>query len=173
MLITISLVSFVLFFGVSISRSVIFYDLYSLNGTTGVLELRSDFNTAVQYRSMYHFFALSSYSSVSYLIFVVSIFGIAFINLKKIKKLGWFFMILVLVFLFSPFESYIIYRDIVVSQEIFFKGLNDINSSMLMDYMKLKSDSRISLLSGLSFLSQITVFILLVFKPLDEIEKQS
>jgi hypothetical protein len=112
---TLILVSFSIFFGISIARSVIFYDLYSLNESTGQLELRTEFSPGIQYRSMFHFFALSAYTSVSYLAFFVFSVLYCALNYKKLKYEGWLFMNLVLLVLISFFEFYVIYHDIIVS----------------------------------------------------------
>jgi len=169
---TLILVSFAIFFGISIARSVIFYDLYSLNETTGQLELRTEFSPGIQYRSMFHFFALSAYTSVSYIAFFVFSILYCALNFKKIKYEGWLFMNLVLLVLISFFEFYVIYRDIIVSLGIFYDKINNINSPIIKNYMEFKSSGNVSIFSGLSFIAQINIFIFMVFKPLRRIENK-
>lgn len=169
---TLILVSFSIFFGISIARSVIFYDLYSLNESTGQLELRTEFSPGIQYRSMFHFFALSAYTSVSYLAFFVFSVLYCALNYKKLKYEGWLFMNLVLLVLISFFEFYVIYHDIIVSLGIFYDKINNINSPIIKNYMEFKSSGNVSIFSGLSFIAQINIFIFLVFKPLRRIENK-
>jgi len=169
---TLILVSFSIFFGISIARSVIFYDLYSLNESTGQLELRTEFSPGIQYRSMFLFFALSAYTSVSYLAFFVFSILYCALNYKKLKYEGWLFMNLVLLVLISFYEFYVIYRDIIVSLGIFYDKINNINSPIIKNYMEFKSSGNVSILSGLSFIAQINIFIFLVFKPLRRIENK-
>jgi len=166
-LITIALISFAVYFGVSIAKSAIFYDLYSLNADTGILVLRGNLGGDNLYRSIYHYFQLSSYTSVSYTIYLIALLTLLFLNKGKIKKHGWLFMVAILAFLFAPIELYTIFKDIEISRIIFWGGGADAASDKINEYMNFRSDSMYSLLGGLSFLSQITIFIFGVFKPLN------
>lgn len=93
-------------------------------------------------------------------------------NYNYLKQYGWLFMIIVLVFLFAPFEFYMIYRDIKVNLLIFStNNPNNLAPESINEYMKFKSQSIISLIGGLSFLSQLTVLVFSIFKPLHKFEK--
>ncbi|HRP02996.1 MAG TPA: hypothetical protein PLE30_10160 [Candidatus Kapabacteria bacterium] len=152
----------------SIAKSAIFYDMYNLNTVSGHLVQRADINTNELSRSIYHYFQLTSYTSISYCVYLVSLIIILLLNKGKIKENGWLFMIAVLSLIFSPFELYIVYKDVDISSMIFWGKSLDINSSKILDYMSFRSNSEYSLISSLSFLSQITIFIFAVFKPLNQ-----
>ncbi len=171
-LITICLITFAIYFGVNIARSAIFYEIYNINTATGKLQLNSNINIDLTNRSIYHYFQLSAYTSISYIIFLVSLLVLLLLHRGNIKKYGWLFMVAVLIIIFSPFELYIIYNDIIISTMIFANNNFNYGSNEIVEYMKLRTNTTISLINGLSFLSQITVFILAVFKPLNIESKQ-
>lgn len=166
-IITIALIAFAIYFGVSIGKSAIFYDLYNLNADAGSLALRADLGGDNIYRSIFHFFQLSSYTTVSYIVYLISLMLLLILNKGYIKKNGWLFMVAVLAILFAPFELYVIFKDIEISRIIFWGGGADAAADKINEYMKFRSDSKFSLISGLSFLSQITIFVFAVFKPLN------
>jgi uncharacterized membrane protein len=89
------------------------------------------------------------------------------LNKGNIKKNGWLFMVAVLAILFAPFELYMIFKDIEISRIIFWGGGAEAAADKINEYMKFRSDSKFSLMSGLSFLSQLTIFVFAVFKPLN------
>ena len=166
-IISIALIAFAIYFGVSIGKSAVFYDLYNLNADTGSLALRADLGGDNIYRSIYHYFQLTSYTSVAYFVYFASIILLLILNKGQIKRQGWLFMVAILAILFSPFEIYVILKDIEISRIIFWGGGAEAAADKINEYMKFHSDSKFSLISGLSFLSQITIFVFAVFKPLN------
>ena len=166
-----AVLSFVVYFGMGLARSVIFYDIVVLNPETNLMIERTDLSADLLFRSVFHYFAMSAYSSTAYIILFLSVIMILILKRKHIKQQGWLLMITILILLFSPFEIWNVYSDINVSYEIFFNHINDFSSELIQNYIKFRMNNILSVFSGLSFLTQLTIIVLIVFKPLDKSEK--
>lgn len=166
-----AVISFVVFFGIGLARSVIFYDIVVLNPESNLMIERTDLTPDLLFRSVFHYFAMSAYSSIAYIVLFLSVIMILMLNKKIIKQKGWLLMITILILLFSPFELWNVYSDIKVSYEIFFNQINSFGSEIIQNYFKYRMNNILSVFSGLSFLTQLTIIVLLVFKPLDKSDK--
>lgn len=118
------------------------------------VELQSAFLT------MLPVFTVSVISFICFILFLLAYFVVARINLRNE---GWFFIIVLLVIVTTPFELYLLLKyDINLIQKIF---SNEINSNYLLEMLK----QRIVVLGPFPLIILFSYFIIIflaIFKPL-------
>lgn len=111
----------------------------------------------------YQLVPLFSVSLISYTIFIIFIIAYSIYIRKNIKKMGWLFISLAIIFLCLPFEIYLSLIDFKLFELLFYR-IGD-SFSILSLFEK-----RIQSLSSFPIISIILHFItatLVIFKPLD------
>lgn len=167
----ISIVFFVTFsfwLGGSLVRSVIAYSVFEPSATqTFVRQASND----ILMQSVYIYAATNVYTLPAYLIAFVSALILLFQFKPLLKREGWMFMGFVLFFLFSPIQFYNGWMDIRLSIEIFWNHLWEFYSTPIQTFfLKRILSVTVNSLSGLSYLANLTIFVLLIWQPL---KKQS
>ncbi|PKL86614.1 MAG: hypothetical protein CVV22_00550 [Ignavibacteriae bacterium HGW-Ignavibacteriae-1] len=157
---------FMIWFGGTIIRTALSYDLFD----TGTISIRQDLRQdqgTVGY-NIYLFAQASLYTNIAYAISFISLIFLTIRFRKVLKYQGWLFMSIVLFFLNLPIEIYYIYLDYALSVEIFFNNEFVYYTSPIFRKLFLVRFENIvlSILKGISFMSAITIIILCVWQPL-------
>lgn len=112
----------------------------------------------------YQLVPLFSVSFVSYTIFIIFIIAYTIYIGKNIKKMGWLFISLAIIFLCLPFEIYLSLIDIKLFEYLFYR-IGDSTSILSLYEKRIQSLSSFPIASLI--LHMITA-VLIVFKPLDK-----
>lgn len=165
-LLTVLTLGFITWFGGSIIRTAIAYDLFT---PTADMTLKTEYSDAVKMHTVYLYTSTSLYTSVGYMLSFLSIILIIFNQKKEMKKRGWLFMAIILFLIASPVEIYKIYGDIKLSMAIYYDHLNDFNSSIVNHYFiaRFKNISIVTA-SSLASLASITSALYAVWRPLEK-----
>lgn len=160
----------ILWLGGSIIRNAIIFDAF-----VPATELTyKDYYSAekIDY-NIYLFISTSVYTNFAYGFALVSALIIAFMERKNIKKEGWLFMSLVLFLICSPIILYNIYGDYTLSRALFYDDFSlidgDIRNTI---FTRFKSNMN-TILSGISYLSSLTIIAYAIWKPLVSEENMS
>lgn len=166
-LLSILAIGFILWFGGSVVRTAIGYDLFNPDAQ---LELKN-YAPEIRMHSVYLFANLAIYTGVGYGVsFLFSI--ITFFKIKKdLKTQGWLFMAFVLFLLASPIQLYLIYLDYGLAMEVVRSGLRDFNSYIVQqNFYQRFVDTKLTVMSSLSFLANLTALVYFIWKPLQKPE---
>ena len=126
--ITILVFGMILWIGGNVVRNVIAYDLF-IPGTA--LELKNWYSDETRLTTVSLFRISGFYTIVGFcMAFVSSV--VLFVYLRKYLKIkGWFFMALILVFLASPVEFYLMYYDIKIILAFNAMEINSFNDKII------------------------------------------
>lgn len=161
---TFALIGFMIWFGGSIMRGVIAYDLFE---TTNNVLTRTDKSPAEIFNAIYYFSSMSIYTQTGYVVVAVSVILLNILTFKSIKKNGWIFMAIVLFYLFLPVEIIRMWYDYNLADAIFNNGLTDVNSEIFKDYFYKRYEETIfTTLFSMSLMSNLTSIIIVIWKPL-------
>lgn len=102
------------------------------------------------------------FNIITFLIFLISILLFLFISKINLKKEGWFFICLLIIFITAPFEIYLMLKDYSILKSIF---LTNMQPELIIAQIK---DRMISLSSFtlIEIFSYFGFIFLFVFKPL-------
>lgn len=151
--------------GGSIVRSAIAYDIFVPFSAN--FELKNYYTNEVLVHNVYLFANTSIYPSVGYGISFLSVILLAFINKDKLKKEGWFFMIVALYIIFAPIEIYQMILDYNLNMGFRDKIITQFNSPIVNDnFMQRLTYVPIRTYSVLSFLSHLAAITFMIIKPL-------
>jgi hypothetical protein len=161
---TIFSISFIVWIGGSLVRSIIAFSIFDPSSTQGLIRQVSN---DILMQSVYLFSATSSYTTPAFLISFI----IALILLKPskiyFKNEGWLMMSFILFFISAPIQLYLIYVDIQLSIAVFWKGIWEFYSPTILNLFYERIDNvLINSLSGISFLSNLTIIALFILQPL-------
>lgn len=162
---SISAIGMTIWFGGSIMRGIIAYDLFE---PAIQLSVKNYYSPDQIYNAIYYFSAMSLYTQAAYFISVASIIAINIISRKALKKSGWLFMIIALIYLSVPVEIIRSFYDYYLSVAIFDNGITDINAGQFKDYFFDRYQKPIfTTIFSLSILANATALIFLIWKPLN------
>ncbi len=166
MLATFAICGFMIWFGGSLLRSTIAYDLFE---PAKEFQLKNTYNDELKMHSVYLFSTLSLYTNVSYGITFIAVFIMTIALRKQLRSQGWLFMAVVLFFLASPMELYKIFLDLKLSIAIYYDNVREFYNPVINEYFIMRfKNIAFNTLSSLSFLANFTIIIFLIWKPLDK-----
>lgn len=157
---------FILWFGGSILRTAIAFDLF-VPGTK--LILKEYYSNAIRMHSVYIYSMLSFYTGVG--------FGIAFISSiilnikfrKILKQRGWLFMAFILFYFSSIAAGLLIYQDIRLAMDINWYHVTEFSSETVQKYVINRFKYLpVSSSYWLSLLASLTSLIYIIWRPLDK-----
>ena len=165
LLITIIGLSGALWFGGSVVRSSIAFDIFETSDPS--LSLKADYSEAEVMQSIYVYTNSSFYTMVGFgcLLF----FGILFVinSRKDLKKMGWLVMAIILVFLATSVEAIMAYNDVLLIRAFDANRLLDIHNPIIQECF-FRRVRVMTVPSGLSTLAMLTSFIYCIWRPLDK-----
>lgn len=164
LLFTLALVGFMIWFGGSIMRGIIAYDLFE---TVNNELIRTEKSESEIFSAVYYFSMMSIYIHGSYILAAISVVLLTIFSYKKMRTNGWIFMAVVLFYLFLPVEAIRLWFDYNLADAIFNNGLTDVNSEIFKDYFYRRYEYTLyTTLFALSLLSNLSSLIIVIWKPL-------
>lgn len=159
-------ISFILWLGGSLIRSIIAFSVFEPSATqTLVRQVSND----ILMQSVYLFSATSAYTSPAYLLSLLSAVFLSLSLKGQFKENGWLMMSAILFFSTAPINLILIYFDIRLSIEVFWNWRWEFYHPEILKYFLNRITSPLwNSLSGLSFLANLTIVYLVVFKPLQK-----
>jgi hypothetical protein len=162
--ITILVSGMILWIGGNIVRNAIAYDIF-VPGTA--LELKNWYSDEAKLTTVSLFRTAGFYTITGFcMTFVSSVFLFVYLR-KYLKFKGWLFMSLILIFLASPVEFYLMYYDIKIILAFNAQEIRSFNDKVIEKYFIGRYED-LSLPATLSFLASITAVLLAIWKPLDK-----
>jgi len=167
-LITIIGLGFATWFGGSLSRTALGYDLFYPDG---YLTLRNELSKEVQMHTVNLYSSLSLYTSIGYSFAFASAIALSVRLRKKMKEQGWLFMAFVLFFVASPVQFYLIYFDWQLAEKVLRANVSSFTDINIEKYFLNRfRDASIATFSALSFLLNLTCVLYVVWQPLSRKE---
>lgn len=156
----------IVWLGGSVIRNAIAYDIF-IPGTLTRKPFLTDtfiFHTVRLY-TLTAFYTIAGYASV-----LIGMIFLTIGNRNKLKKMGWFFMIVVLFVLAIPAEIYLILFDIELIGTLQSSTDSGTINPRLADifFKRFSTDSYASQASGLTMMAYITSLSLYAYRPLDK-----
>lgn len=153
----------VVWLGASIARYVVAYDAF-VPGTT---ELKSIHTEEVRLRIVWLFTLLGGWTGWSFAAAFVGAVGIALGTARSWKREGWLFMSMILFILIAPAQGWMIWQDYSM-----WKLFNldtgaplAAASEIIAVFSRRMTEVSSSVINGLSFLSALTIVLLIVWRP--------
>ncbi len=163
-IITALMLGFMLWFGVTVARGVIGYDIFNPEAE---LSLKQSYPPAIKLQNIYLYANLALYTGVGYIVAFVSALLLLFRLKHYLKPNGWLFMAFSLFFLASPMHLYSIYLDYHLAVAVIQNGVRDFLSAPVQKYFFTRfTDVMMTTLSSLAFLANLTSFLFVIWKPL-------
>lgn len=163
---TIFAFGFALWFGGSVIRSAIGFDVFY---PSAKLELKNHYSNEIRMHSVYLYATTSLYSDIGYFAAFVSAVVLALYWRNYLKKRGWLFMSFILFIVASPVEFYLMYYDIKLSIAIYYEQVKDFASVPVTEYFVERfTQPEVATPSALAFLAVITALLYMIWRPLDE-----
>lgn len=162
-----SLISILLWIGSSIIRSTIGYTLFEIKDQ---FMLRNNIEMNELYYTINTFINITFYVDLFYILSFLFITILLLMNLKNLKKTGWLFISIVLFYIFSVPEIYLILNDI----DLYYYNLKSVDNIISDGSLHLFKQRFIldifKIIQPMSFLSHIAIAFFMILKPLDKNE---
>ncbi|GAB1370465.1 hypothetical protein MASR1M45_05260 [Candidatus Kapaibacterium sp.] len=154
---------FIIWFGGSIVRNVIIFDLFV---PAQELTFEPKYDDSIINYNIELYVATSLYTNVSYaVIFVISLI-LLYSERRNLRQHGWLFMSFIVFFIASPIIIYNIYLDLGLSFAIFYHDFSFLNYGIKTEIFNRYKSNLNTVLSGISYLSTITILFYIIWKPL-------
>lgn len=164
-LLTIFVLGFILWFGGSVVRSAIAFDLFN---TGAVLELKQNYSDTIKVHTVYLYGMLATYTGAGYGMAFISAILLLVTWRKSMKIKGWLFMAFVLFFIGSPVELFVLYYDIKLNIALYWNNVRDFANPDIQNYfVKRFTSIALTTSTGLAFLTSITSVLYIIWRPLD------
>ncbi len=162
---TILAFGFIIWFGGSIVRSALAFDVF-VPGRA--LELKPEYSNEVRMHSVYLYGMLAFYTGIGYSLAFVSVVALTVMLRREMKKSGWFFMSIILFLLASPVEIYLVINDLYLNMALYYDNVTDFfDPAIQKHFVGRFRNVTIATFSGLAFLSAMTCIIYVVWRPLN------
>ena len=165
-ILTFFVLGFVVWFGGTIARTSIAFDLFT-SGTH--IELKPEYSNIERMNTIYLFAITAPTVGIAYFIATVSALALMVLMRKKIKKKGWLFMIFCLFAITVPIQFRFLYYDYILASAIYFENITDFYNPIIQEYFVEQFKNVVNnSLRGISLLSALTCIIYLIWKPLED-----
>lgn len=165
-MLTVLLIGFMTWFGGTIARGMIGYDLFNPDAS---LTLKDDYSNEMRMQNVKMYANLAVYTGVGYSLSFLAVIGLFFKLRPYIRDHGWLFMAIVLFVFASPIQFYFINMDFNLAWALFQDGVNDfLDYQVQIHFFQRFTDVLLTTLSSLSFLANLTCAIYVVWKPLQK-----
>jgi hypothetical protein len=166
--ISILAIGFALWFGGTVTRSTIAYDLM-IPGED--FKIKNWYSPEAQQQSAYLYAITAVYVDSGYAAALVSALALAILYRRELRKRGWVFMAFVLFFIAAPVQLYLIYLDIKLSMAMFYDNAAFHDDAVRKYLIERYSDVTVNTISALAFLAMLTSLIYVIWRPLDRPQK--
>lgn len=162
-----SLISILLWIGSSVIRSTIGFTLFEIKDQ---FELRNNIDMNELYYTITTFINITFYVDLFYILSFIFVTLLLVMNANKLKKTGWLFISVILFYLFSIPEIYLIMNDV----DLYYYNLLSSGSTISDGSLHLFKQRYIldifKIVQPMSFLSHIAIAFFMILKPLDKNE---
>lgn len=162
-----SLITILLWIGSSIIRSTIGFTLFEIKDQ---FNLRNNIDMHELYYTITTYINITFYVDLFYILAFLFITILFLMNSNKLKKTGWLFISIVLFYLFSIPEIYLILNDI----DLYYYNLHSLNNTISDGSLHLFKQRYIldifKIVQPMSFLSHLAIAFFMLLKPLDNNE---
>ena len=165
-LLTLFALGLIFWIGGTLVRAPIAFDMFE-PGTQ--FQLKENYSTEVRMHSVYLYTMLSPYPGTGFIVaFITGI--ILMIRWRKyMKSHGWLLMSSVLFIIASIIEIILLYYDLKLGMTIYWYDVDNFwNENIQTFFVQRYRDIIISTLSGLGFLSAMTIVIYTIWQPLNK-----
>ncbi len=165
-LLTFFAIGFVVWFGGTVIRTTISYDLFVVGSD---FVLKPEYTNEVRMYNAYVYSITSLYTDIAYGISAISSILLAIFTRKDFKKRGWLFMAFILFILTVPFEIMLIYNDIKLSNLVYYGDVKDFfDKSIQKYYVDRVENAQYTMMSGLIMLAALTCILYAIWRPLEK-----
>ena len=164
-LLTLFVFGFVAWFGGTLVRTMIAYDLF----IPGIeMELKPQYTNETRMQNIYLFSITALITGIAYVVAVTSGMILAFFTRKEFKEKGWIFMTFCLFVLTIPIQTYFIYMDVKLAQVVYFQAVQDFFHPDVQKYFVERFiDATNASLRGIMLLSALTCMLYSIWRPLE------
>lgn len=167
---TILAFGFIIWFGGSMVRSALAFDVF-VPGQA--IELKPEYSNEIRMHSVYLYGMLAFYTGIGYSLAFLSVVTLTVLMRRELKKFGWFFMSIILFMLASPVEIYLIINDLYLNMALNYDKVTDFSSPAIQKHFVGRfRNVTIATFSGLAFLAAMTCIIYVVWRPLNTKEEK-
>jgi hypothetical protein len=165
-LLTFFVFGFVIWFGGTLVRTTIAYDLF----IPGIeMELKPQYTNDIRMQNIYLFSITALLTGITYSIAVISGVILAFLSRKEFKEKGWLFMAFCLFLLTIPIQIYYIYMDLKLAQAVYFQAVKDFFHPAIQEYFVQRFlDVKNTSLRTIMLLSALTCMLYSIWRPLEK-----
>ncbi len=165
-LVTFFALGFITWFGGTILRTSIGYDLF-IPGTDFIL--KPEYTNEIRMYNVYIYVITSLYTGVGYGIAAITSLILAFKTRVEFKNRGWLFMSFILFVITIPIQVYLMYLDVELANQVYIIGVNDFYSPIIQDnYIARLVESKYTTITSISMLASITCVLYFIWRPLDK-----
>ena len=163
-ILTALLLGFALWFGTSVSRTAVAYDLFQSDAS---LTLKDHYSNEIRMHNVYLFTNLALYSGVGFVSMLISMIFLLASKYNQLKKDAWLFMAFVLFFIAMPVQIYF-FLDYNLATALLRNNVSDYFSIEIQQYFHSRIVGQsLTTINILSFLSIMTGALYFVWKPLN------
>ena len=162
--ITLFAIGGVIWFGASIARYVVAFDAFM----PGTVEFKPSHTEETRIGIIWMFTLLGGWTGWSFVATVIGAVGIAVKTMHRWKSEGWMFICAVLFILLAPAQGWMIWQDYGM-WKLFNVGTGSplaAPTEIIAVFSRRITDVASSIVNGLTFLSAITIIVLMIWKPL-------
>ncbi|TAL68025.1 MAG: hypothetical protein EPN82_11530 [Bacteroidetes bacterium] len=164
-LLTLITMGYFIWFGGSIIRSAVAYDLFV---PATELTQKNYYSEEQKINTVRLFDIGAIYTDISYCAALLSTILLFIYWRKNLKQRGWLFMAFILIFISAPVELILIYLDIKLSMGLYYGNeIIKFSDKIINDYFIFRY-SKMVIPSTMSFLAYVTAIIFVIWRPLDK-----
>lgn len=162
LLLLIMFTSLSIWFGGSLVRSALGYELF-YNGNK--LEIKTEYSNEMQLHTVKLFSYGAAYTGTAYIVGFLCILIFLVKWRGNLKQNGWLFMSIVIFLLSAPIELYLTYLDFELNRLVLFGQFTNFNDPNVQNLFTSRF-TKMSLLSPITPLSFVTALFFIIWKPL-------
>ncbi len=169
-LITIIAIGFAAWFGGSLARTAMGYELFYPDG---YLTLKNELTNDIRMHTVKLFTTLALYTSIGYTAAFLAAIAL-FVRLKKRLKIeGRLFMSFILLFIAAPVQFYLIYFDWQLAEKVIWANVTSFDDPNVQKYFLSRfNNTAIATFSALAFLLNLTCLLYVIWQPLSGKSKE-
>lgn len=163
LILSIFLLSFMQYFASDIILNQLAYSVFDIDPQGNFALSASE---EVSFITIKNYALLMPVKYYSYIVsFILGIVSLFFLR-KKVKERNWLFISIVMFFLSYGLDFYSNFQQVRLSMAIFLDGVNTFSDgSINAFFIEMYQSTTFSVMSGISFLSKLTLVFLYVFRP--------
>jgi hypothetical protein len=165
-ILTFFVISFVIWFGGTIIRTSIAYDLFN----PGIkMELNPELSNTERMNTIYLFSSTALLTGICYGIAAISSIILAFLSKRDFRKRGWLFMAFCLFMMTIPIQGRFIYMDYILANAVYYEKITDFFEPIIYEtFIKRFTDVTYTSLHSITLLAALTCMLYSIWRPLEK-----